>query len=333
MQVGIVGVNHKCAELGFRDEVSRVCLKLFASKGFSSLKHQFILLQTCNRIEIYFSSCDLIKTHCYLKDILSKELSQYSNTHFYTHFSMDCFLHLARVTAGVDSAIIGENEIQGQVKRAYKEACDYFSLSKDLHFLFQKSLKIAKDVRTFCFGSLKRARLESVIKDKISKYKECPRILILGASEINLSLMAFLRKKTNMHLLLSNRCDQKAVSLSKTMPVEVLPWSDWPSYQNYDVMVLATRSPNYLVEPSHFYSQKDTKKLVIDLGVPRNANPSIHALPHVELINIDQLTKNVEDLRLVCEREVKRAQSLIVSNVSKLVKGYIQKKHLSLSFA
>jgi len=142
MRIGLVGINHKLASLSLRESLAKAFRKCFGNS------HPFILLLTCNRIELYFSSPDLAATHTAILSALKKETSCECDQKLYSFFGMECFLHLAKVTAGFDSAIMAETEIQGQVKQAYEEALKSKKLPSELHFLFQKSLHISKLCRS-----------------------------------------------------------------------------------------------------------------------------------------------------------------------------------------
>ncbi len=136
MRVGLIGINHKLADLKLRELLAYACQKRFGPVFSTHENHSFVLLSTCNRTEVYFSSEDLTNTHNYLLSILRQEVKYEFEQKLYSFFGYDCFFHLSRVTAGLDSAIVAETEIQGQVKTAYDNAQEFSQLPSDLHFLF-----------------------------------------------------------------------------------------------------------------------------------------------------------------------------------------------------
>ncbi|MFQ5677494.1 MAG: hypothetical protein ACE5G1_16515 [bacterium] len=151
MRVGVIGINHKLADLKLRECFAKICHQRFRSCRFTCTEHSFVLLNTCNRTEVYFSSEILAETHSYILNILRRDLHDIEekfDQKLYSYFGHDCFYHLARVTSGLDSAIAAETEIQGQVKTAYEKVLEYFQLPREMHYLFQKSLKIGKRIRT-----------------------------------------------------------------------------------------------------------------------------------------------------------------------------------------
>lgn len=147
MRVGVIGINHKLANVQLRERLAKVCQRRFVAGSCIHSDHTFVLLTTCNRTEVYFASEDLTATHSYLLQILRDDIEDEFDQKVYSYFGYDCFLHSSRVTAGLDSAIIAETEIQGQVKEAYESASEHISLPSELHYLFQKALRIGKKVR------------------------------------------------------------------------------------------------------------------------------------------------------------------------------------------
>jgi len=135
MKIGIIGVNFKSADLFFREKLA-LSLQV-SSPLFSALNHSKVILSTCNRFEIYFFSENLTETHSELLQKFRAEFESDCGFKLYSYFGQDCFSHLCRVTAGLDSAVLVETEIQGQVKRAYLKAQET-PLAKELHFIFQK---------------------------------------------------------------------------------------------------------------------------------------------------------------------------------------------------
>lgn len=157
MQVGIIGINHKSSPFEVREKLARIFRNQFAS----DYSHNFILLSTCNRTELYFSSHQLAETHVNLLERLKYQIGEESIHVLYSYFGKDCFCHLVRVISGLDSAIFGESDIQRQVKVAYETRRKRQLLSHDLHFLFQKGLKIAKEIRTSFIRAKKRGSITS----------------------------------------------------------------------------------------------------------------------------------------------------------------------------
>ena len=134
----MLGINHKLADLKLRELLAKASQRRFGAGISTHGSHHFILLSTCNRTEIYFCSDDLAATHTYLLSILRNEVDEEFDQKLYSYFGRDCFHHLARVTAGLDSAIVAETEIQGQVKKAYEFAAQFPICRKRCITFFKK---------------------------------------------------------------------------------------------------------------------------------------------------------------------------------------------------
>lgn len=292
MQVGVIGINHKLADLKLREQLAKACQKWFGSLQAVHENHSFILLSTCNRTEVYFSSEDLALTHVYLLSVLRGEVKEEFSHKLYSFFGVDCFCHLARVTLGLDSAIIGETEIQAQVKTAYENTSTCHSLPKELHFLFQKSLQIAKKLRSELQLGRGMPHLEHAILHTgkhLFSAPETVQLLFIGASEINLKILRFLKIKNFQNITLCNRSDNQAITTAEFYGIKSLPWTKLSSWYNYDWVICGTKSPNYLISQQELCQHAMSRKLIIDLCVPRNVEPLCGRDSNITLLNIDQI--------------------------------------------
>lgn len=295
MRVGVIGINHKLADLKLREQLAKACQMRFGAFHAARGEHHFILLSTCNRTEVYFSSEDLAATHSYLLSILRMDVEEEFDHKLYSYFGGDCFCHLTRVTSGLDSAIIGETEIQGQVKVAYENAIEFHPLPQELHFLFQKSLAIAKKVRTELQLGRGMPNLEHAImqtgKHVFESAEQQAQLLFVGASEINLKVLKFLKTKNFQHITLCNRSDNHACALAEKHEIGYLPWDQLASWKEYDWVICGTKSPDYLIRKEEICNVPIGKKLIMDLSVPRNVEPRLGQDPRITLLNIDQINR------------------------------------------
>lgn len=294
MRVGVVGINHKLADLKLREKLAKACQKWFGALQAVHDNHYFVLLSTCNRTEIYFSSQDLATTHTYLLGILRVEVEEEFDHKLYSYFGVDCFCHLTRVTLGLDSAIIAETEIQGQVKLAYENTSDYHTLPGDLHFLFQKALGIAKKLRSELQLGRGMPNLEHAILQTgkyIFQMPENARLLFVGASDINQKILMFLKSKSFKNMTLCNRSDDLASALAKQYDVKHMAWSQLSHWHEYDWVIFGTKSPDYLITQQEISQRTISEKLIMDLCVPRNVEPKVGQDSRITLLNIDQINR------------------------------------------
>jgi glutamyl-tRNA reductase len=266
MRVGILGINHKVADIGLREALA----KTFRGSYLLHEEHTFLLLTTCNRFEIYFASDDLTAAHSALLGMLRQGITEESEQKFYTYFEKDCFWHLSRVVSGLDSAILGESEIQGQIKTLYEKVRE-MKLPKSLHFLFQKSLKVGKEIRTKF--PVKTEGIESLLF-RLSGEK----VLFVGASEINEKIIRYFLSRGKKKIYLCNRTEEKAIMMSEKLGIESLSFDQ--RFWNQDSIVLGTKAKDPLL------LKAKNSQIIFDLGVPRNVLPSC---PCKRLYDIDKL--------------------------------------------
>jgi glutamyl-tRNA reductase len=334
MRLGVVGVNHKSADLHLRELLAKACNKLFSPGECVHGEHSFVLLSTCNRTEVYFSSEDLAATHSYFLKVLRTDVPGEFEHRLYSYFGIDCFAHLCRVTAGMDSAILAETEIQGQVKNAYEAAARQAKLPSDLHFMFQKSLTVGKQVRTtFPFKrsmpSLEDAVLQmgsTVFQDFTDK-----NALFVGVSEINCKILVALKARGLKNITLCNRTEAKAQELALQEGLQVLPWHGLSEWHRYDLIVFGTKSSEYLITRDDVPSGLQSKKLLLDLSVPRNVEP-LGRHPQLILRNIDQINHQVEKIRRMKKIEVKRIERMIIDYSHRHTDAFLRKEMTRTGF-
>ncbi|MCC5832140.1 MAG: hypothetical protein JJU12_03760 [Chlamydiales bacterium] len=313
MRIGVLGINHKSADLRLREKLAKACRRRFASENSLHASYSYVLLSTCNRTEIYFSSPDLAQTHTLLLAILRGEVEEEFEHRVYSYFGGDCFFHLACVTAGVDSALIGETEIQGQVKRAYEDAASIRPLSRELHFLFQKSLKIGKDVRTREDLSKGLPTLEEAIfqaAENLLGNLERREILFVGLSEINHKIFVRFKQKGFRKITFCNRSHDKAAKVAQREDVKLLAWEEFERWSEFDLAIFGTTCPDFLVSEAPSVCKI---KLVIDLSVPRNVDPQLGRQEGITLLNVDQLNRVIDRRRRIKAAQIGRLETHVIA--------------------
>jgi glutamyl-tRNA reductase len=322
MRIGIIGINHKLADLKLREQLAKACQRRFGAGNALHGDHSFVLLSTCNRTEIYFASKSLPDSHSYILNILRNEVQEEFDHKLYSYFGIDCFSHLSRVTAGLDSAIVAETEIQGQVKAAYESTLPYIALPPDLHYLFQKSLKIGKQVRSQLQLGRGMPDLQHAVLQIGTQHFPEPqkaRILFVGASEINLKILRFFLSKELKQITLCNRSQKTAEGLARDLKINTLLWEDFAAWQRFDWVIFGTKSPDLLLTSANLPSPCGNKKLLIDLCVPRNVDPSLAKDPHITLMNIDQINRTLSIRAQKMNHSLHQAEEIILTQTHRQV--------------
>jgi len=257
MTIGVVGVSHQGANLAQREQAARSI----------PLRPGAVPLVTCGRVELYVSG----------------EAPGWSAD--YAHQGIACLRHLARVTAGLESALRGEADIQGQVKRAYLEATARGPLPAPLHQLFQKSLQLGKELRsrmplyqaTPCYGPTVVAHLQA-------HFPTGGRILVVGSSQINRRIIDAAMAAGYQQI---SWCTRAPAEAPPGGHVPLLGFDALNRWEEYDVLICATRCPHLLIEGRA--APNPAPKLLIDLSVPRNIDPQLGTIPRWTLLGLDVL--------------------------------------------
>lgn len=333
MQIGVVGLNHKTASLALREKLTKICHRFMQTAEVPE-QHSLVFLTTCNRVEIYFSSTDVHGTCEYLLRSLRKELGKEAEEILYTHFKTHCFEHLARVTSGIDSVVMGETEIQGQVKRSYEKAKEKQCLDSSLHYCFQKCLKIGKEIRSMCSELVAIPSLERTVWLRMRSLFQEGKVLFVGASEINSKVIRYLQsKKRSDQLFLCNRSQERGALFAEREGIQCVSWEELENCGDYDVVVVGTKAPGYLITNENFQSKDPCKtRLIVDLSVPRNVDPSVGG-EAFSLINIEELHDEIEANRRVRVDKVMLVEQKIQESVARYIDLHRKKQGFESAIA
>lgn len=277
MRIGVLGISHKSAPLSLREKVAEACRHCLTTNK--------IVLSTCHRTEIYFCEDDLAQTQCSLFCDLKKHLVPAHEHAFYSFFGKECFFHLACVTAGLDSAIVAETDIQRQVKVAYEAARKKERLSAPLHYLFQKSLKLGKTVRSSHPLFQTTIHLEGVIYQLVeTTLGHSAKLLFIGNSDINRKIIHYFWRKGCRNMTLVTAHLAAATPFALDYQLTLKDRGELQRWHKYDGIIAATPSDHYLITP-----QETKSRLIIDLSVPRSVDPQVGRSPNLTLLNMEEI--------------------------------------------
>jgi glutamyl-tRNA reductase len=284
MKFGVLGINHKSAPLGLREKVAEACRSCTAPDK--------IVLSTCHRTEIYFSKDDLAEMQCDLFSDLKRRVPHSQEHAFYSYFGKECFFHLACVTAGLDSAMLAESDVQRQVKVAYEESRLQNQLSSPLHYLFQKSLKLGKNVRSSFPLFQSNLHLEGMLYRVVENLLgDAPKLLFIGNSDINRKIIHYFWRKGKRQMTLCTSHLDSAIPFALDYQLSLKDRSELAHWHTYDGVIAATASDNYLVTTT---PEKAATRLILDLSVPRSVDPALKRSPETTLLNMEEIGKFFE---------------------------------------
>jgi glutamyl-tRNA reductase len=334
MEIVLVGLNFRTAPVEVREKVSfsqEQALQAAEELRSRGILEETLVLSTCNRSEVYgvhpnanresaaALSSYLSKFHDVQPDLLNPSL--------YHHYDHDVVRHLFRVAAGLESMLLGEAEILGQVREAYLHAQQGHVTGPVLNRMFQAALEIGKRVRAETELGTRPMGVASAgmkLAEKIFGKLNERTALVLGAGTISEQVVSQLRDRNIGHLYLANRSREKADEFARQYNGKVIDWGGWDS---------ALKLPDVIVSAVGVQEPLLTKQLIeramagrgnrslflMDLGLPRNIEPAVAGLYNTYLYTMDDLTEIVQQNRSARQNEVPKAESLVEEHVGKFI--------------
>lgn len=334
MEIVLVGLNHRTAPLEVRERVSftaeqaRRASEELRSKG---ILEETLVLSTCNRSEVYGVPPEASRESA---PGLSTFLSEFHSvrmevlgTSLYHHYDREAVRHLFRVAAGLDSMMLGEAEILGQVREAYRLAHEQGATGPVLNRLFQSALEVGKRVRAETeLGARPMSVASAGVKlaERIFGKLHDRCALVLGAGTISEQVIAQLRDRGIARLFVMNRSKERADGLAKRYGGEVLPWGEWEKALPVPDVIVSSVSAEEPVLRREIVERAMERRgnrsvFLMDLGLPRNVDATVGKLYNVYVYNIDDLTEIVSQNRQARENEIPRADSIVEEQVGKFL--------------
>jgi len=336
-EIILLGLNHKTAPLEIREKFSidDENISGFLDKAVKCGIEEIIYLSTCNRVSIYFTANNI---HDSVECIISL-LEEYSGLnrdkfleYLYKKYSRDAVLHLLSVTSSLDSMVIGENEIIGQVKKAYHLAVDNNKTGVLLNRLFHQAFSTSKKVRTetaISQNPLSIAYIAVEQADNIFKDLSGKKALLVGAGEMGELILKYFSKNNIDDITIANRSLHKAEAIVDEINSEahVIPLDDLEiAAIEADVIITSVAVSDYILTKdkiNDIIEKRAGRKLfIIDIAVPRNVDPEVSKIKNVILYNIDDL-KSIADKNLKNRmKEIKVARQIINDDATDFFKWY-----------
>lgn len=300
----LVGATHRTAPFAFREKLA------LGTEGEAALAaelrqvnhlQEFVILNTCNRVEIYGVAANAgaaraaVAAFCGLRHVEADEFNRFG----FTFNGRAAVEHLLEVSAGLDSQILGENEIFGQVKRAYATAQTRRSAGAVLNRLFQKAFQAAKHIRTHTGVSTGQVSVANIAVDlALTVFGDVAdaRILLLGAGEMGEKSARAFQSRGAKHVTVANRRVERAEALANALGGDVIPFeSRDEQLAQFDIVVCSTSAPTTVVSRAAVRQAMNRRRarplLFIDLAMPRDVEAAVGDLENVFLYNLDDLAE------------------------------------------
>jgi glutamyl-tRNA reductase len=345
MKLFVAGMSYRTAPVEIRERFAVASSQLVPQMcrlQVESELDEVVLLSTCNRVEIYG-----VKRHeSGSSDSLLKALGRGEldfRLQGYVRENDEAVRHLFRVASGLDSMVLGETEVIGQVKAAYEAARAARLAGRVLNRVFQKAFQTAKEIRSqtgigrgaTSVGSVAVELAERIFHDDPSQH----RVIIIGAGQLGETCVRHLAKKGARAILVSNRSFERAIELATEFGGEAVRFEEClEAMTHVDIVVAAAACPNTLLRRADVENlmrrRKNRPLFLIDIGVPRNIDADAESLENVYLYNIDDLQTLVSENLRFRQQDMATCEQIIHARASALVARLgpeIEEAHLFLS--
>jgi glutamyl-tRNA reductase len=333
MPLIVIGLSHHSSPVtvrerfAFPDATIPAALEKLRQTGIVS---EAVILSTCNRVEIYAATGlaereakrelrqFLLDHHNYREEIESE---------IYFHSDAEGLEHLFKVACGLDSMVVGETEILGQLKKAYQTALQHKHTGRHLNKAFQKAFNVAKQIRTetnIQRGSVSVGSVAVELARKIFSSLEQHPVMILGAGETSEKTARALLSRGARSIIVSNRTHDRAVALARELDGRAVHFEDWAAeFPGIDIVISSTAAPHYILDRAKLEPlmklRRNRALLLIDIAVPRDIDPAVNFLENVYLYNIDDLQAIADDSLRQRQEEIARCAALIRQKAGSLM--------------
>ena len=329
MNLTCIGVSHQTASVASREKFAIEPLQtvpaLQQALGLPAVR-EAVALSTCNRVAWYvvsenqtFDPLTVLKTRSAVEP---NDLE-----HIYQHDFQDTVRHLFRVASGLESMVVGETEILGQVKKAYATAAENQATSIWLNRLFQKAFSVAKQVRSqtgITRGSVSVGSVAVDLAEKIFGNLSGCKVMVLGAGDTSERTARALASKGVQSLIVSNRSHDRAVALAADIGGRALHFDEWESeFARLDILISSTAAPHFVVTrlklDALMRSRPERPLFLIDIAVPRDIEPSVNEIDGVYLYDIDSLEAIARESLEMRRQEIVVGQKIIEDHVEEFM--------------
>jgi glutamyl-tRNA reductase len=337
MSLGVVGVSHQTAPVEVRERFayldSDVAAALERLRSASGVE-EAVLLSTCNRTELYMYPVQEPRTIEVAERMLADKagpLSRPAATYLYRHRDLEAVRHLFRVASGLDSLVMGEAEIQGQVREAYHRAAKAPAspplAGAVLNRLFQTALSVGGRVRAETpvgEGAASVASVAVELARKIFGVLDDRSVMVLGAGTTAELVVEALRREGARDVTVVNRTYERATDLAQRLSGRALGLQELSSaLRDVDIVITSTAAPHAVLRSVTFREAFPTGRshplLIVDIAIPRDVDPAIGEEPNVFLYNVDDLRKLIDETLEKRQEAVVAADKIVLEQAQEFL--------------
>ena len=331
MPIVLVGINHKSAPVEVRERLAlteEACSTGLQALVDGEIVREGLIVSTCNRVEVLAETTSerLSDTIERVNQFLSRTDSlprSFVETHLYQHTDDEAVRHLFRVTSSLDSMVVGEPQILGQVRHAYSIALEAGTAGRVLNRLVHHAFRVAKRVRTetgIGANAVSISYMAVELGKKIFNSLEGHTALLIGAGEMAELSARHLLNAGVSRILLANRTEERAGRLAAELGGETVNFAELSNYlAEADIIICSTAADRYLITEQMVREARGKRRnrpsFFIDISVPRNIDPAVGKLPNVFVFDIDDLESVISSNIREREREAERAELIVESEI------------------
>ena len=319
MNIGVIGINHNLAPINIRESVSFTDVQKIEAINYFLDRDidEVVILSTCNRSEIYIQAKNIDEKIKFLEDFYERffnvaDIKEY----LFSKKNTSAVEHLFKVASGLDSIVLGEDQILGQVKDAHDFSMQLGSSKKIFNKLFREAINVAKDIKNTTKISHQPLSISYIgvkfIQSKIAKL-EGKKALLIGMGKMNKLTIKYLKEEKLDTIYVSNRNHGKIMELeSKFKNIIPIRYEDRYKVMNdIDIVISATSSPHMVIRYDEM-PKIQKKILMMDIALPRDIDPKINKLENIEIYDIDNL-KDIQDKNDNKRKELAKIGSKMIS--------------------
>lgn len=335
MPILVLGLNHRTAPVVLRERFAFAEARIpdaLARMKQVGLAEEAVILSTCNRVELYVATrhepgrafpdlIDFLRQTQDYREPVTEEVYRLAEPH-----SIE---HLFKVACGLDSMVLGETEVLGQLKKAYDLALQHRHTGPRLNKAFQRAFNVAKQVRTetnIQRGATSVAAAAVELAEKIFNSLEDRQVMVIGAGDTSEKAARALLSRGARSIIVANRSYDRAVALAQELGGRAVQFDQWADeFRNIDVVISSTSAPHYILDRVKLaplmVRRQNAPLLLIDIAVPRDIDPEVNLLDNVYLYNVDDLQAIADDYLKQRRDEIARCEGIIREKAQALLEA------------
>lgn len=321
----VVGLSHHTAQVTLRERFAIAEARVPATLQLlrdSNLAEEGVIVSTCNRVEIYAATrLEPAQAFGALRDFLVSCAAYRDplNDEVFGLGEPQSIEHLFKVASGLDSMVLGETEIFGQLKKAYELARQHGFTGPRLNRVFQRAFNVAKQIRSetnIQRGSVSVGSVAVELAEKIFSSLDDRQVMVIGAGDTSEKTARALLSRGAKSIIVSNRSHERAEALAHELGGRALRFEDWAcEFASIDIVISSTAAPHYILDRAKLQplmrARRNRPLLLIDIAVPRDIEPEVNFLENVYLYNMDDLQAMADDYLQQRKEEITRCELMI----------------------